>query len=337
MPLNCLSDSDLLSDRMDFHRLRYFIAVAEAQNFHRAAERLHVVQPALTRQIKLLEKELGFALFERAGRGVRLSEAGRVYLTDVKRALLELSRAREHARQVAEGYAGTLRISFVEIASAHGVLPDTVHAFRQTYPDVRLVLQPLDSTAQMECLREGRIDAAFLYGGNAVAEGITRRPIHSEDVVLALPATHRLATASQLYLKDLCDEPFIWNDRALHSEFGSALMSACLGQGFSPRIVQETSGSAHIVSLVAIGIGLALVPASARWRIQEGALLKRVSDLKLQFQIDLAWRSSKKSQVLACFIDLVERIANGSAARPEPDREEVCHPNSGRRTDRVSR
>jgi DNA-binding transcriptional LysR family regulator len=294
---------------MDFHRLRYFIAVAEAEHFHHAADRLHVAQPALSRQVKLLEEELGVALFERLGRGVRLTEAGRVFLADTKRALLELDRAREHARQVADGRAGTLRICFIEIASGHGVLPDTIRAFRSSHPNVRLVLQPLDSLAQLTGLQEGKIDVAFLYRGRTVANGLVSRPIHSEDFVLALPAGHRFAQAPEVRLSDLQNEPFIWSDRSLNPEFDNALMSACLERGLVPHIVQETSSSAHIVSLVAVGIGVGLVPASARWRLQQGVVLRPVTDLELKFQIDITWRDDNRSAPLRHFTELAFRIA----------------------------
>jgi len=298
---------------MELRRVRYFIAVAECEHFHRAAERLHVAQPALSRQVRLLEQELGFPVFERVARGVRLTAAGAAFLADAKRISVELDRAVEHARHVASGSAGVLHVSFIEIASWHGVLPDTIRAFRASHPGVRLVLQPLDSIVQVARLKDRSVDAAFVYGGAALDTEIVHRTVHSERFVLALPAAHELASRRQIRLRDLRDEAFIWTDRSLHSHFTNVLMTACAKRGLVPRIVQEVSSSAHILSLVAAGIGLGLVPCSTRWRLQEGLVLKPVVDLTLPFEIDIAWKADNGSPVLRQFADIA--LAHAS---PEP-------------------
>jgi DNA-binding transcriptional LysR family regulator len=131
--------------------LRYFVAVGEEQHYGRAAERLGIAQPALSRQIQGLEKELGFMLFERLPRGVKLSAAGKLFLSDARRILQEVQEAKLRAERVATGKAGTLRVGFVEWLSWHGVVPDSFRRFRRRQPDAELDLQPLRSMEQIEC------------------------------------------------------------------------------------------------------------------------------------------------------------------------------------------
>lgn len=303
---------------MELHRLRYFVAVAEHEHFHRAAERLHVAQPALSRQIKLLEGELGFGLFERLARGVRLTNAGRAFLVDTKRIMADLDRAVGHAREIAHGKAGSLRISFIEIASSHGMLPHTVRAFRLAFPAVRLALQQLDSIVQVDRLREGSVDVAFLYGGAATDANIVQKTVHSAPFVLALPIGHPLLEQPTIALADLIDQPFIWSDRSLSLPLNDELMAACLSGGLVPKIVQEVVGIGHILSLVSVGIGLGFVPSSAKWRHQEGIVLRTVSDLNLLFKVDLAWRSDNASPALQQFVKLALGRSDIQAALPVP-------------------
>src|SRR5579862_8592395 len=128
---------------MELRHLRYFVAVGEDQHYGRAAERLGIAQPALSRQIQDLERELGFTLFERLPRGVRLSAAGKLFLSDARRLLQDIVEAKRRAERVASGKAGTLRVGFVEMLSWHGVVPDTFRRFRRRHPDTELDLQPM--------------------------------------------------------------------------------------------------------------------------------------------------------------------------------------------------
>src|SRR6201997_3264143 len=145
--------------RMELRHLRYFVAVGEEQHYGRAAERLGIAQPALSRQIQDLEKELGFPLFDRLPRGVKLSAAGKLFLSDARRILLEVEEAKLRAERVATGKAGTLRVGFVEALSWHGVVPDSFRRFRRRQPDVELDLHPMLSNQQMEAVRCCKIDA----------------------------------------------------------------------------------------------------------------------------------------------------------------------------------
>ena len=146
---------------MELRHLRYFVAVGEEQHYGRAAERLHVAQPALSRQIQDLEKEMGFALFDRLPRGVRLNAAGKLFLTDARRILQDVDEAKLRAERIAHGKAGTLRIGIATAVSWHGLVVDSFRELRRWQPAVELELQHLLSVNQVEAILSGRLDAGF--------------------------------------------------------------------------------------------------------------------------------------------------------------------------------
>src|SRR5246500_305021 len=148
---------------MELRHLRYFVAVGEEQHYRRASRRLRVAQPALSRQIRELEEEVGFKLFDRLPRGVKLSAAGRLFLEDARRILQQVSEAAARAARVARGQSGTLRVGFTENASWRGVVPDSLRRFRERQPDAELQLTPATSLEQIEAIRSGRLDAGFVF------------------------------------------------------------------------------------------------------------------------------------------------------------------------------
>src|ERR1700689_3933575 len=148
---------------MELRHLRYFVAIGEEENYRRAAQRLNVAQTALSTQIQDLEEELGFKLFERLPRGVKLSAAGRLFLEDARRILQEVNEAAARAARAARGQSGTLRVGFTERTSWRGGVPGSFRRFREMQPDAELQLQALPSLVQLEAIRSGRLDAGFVF------------------------------------------------------------------------------------------------------------------------------------------------------------------------------
>src|SRR5690349_12263735 len=148
---------------MELRHLRYFVAIGEEENYRRAAQRLNVAQTALSTQIQDLEAELGFKLFDRLPRGVKLSEAGKLFLEDARRILQHVIESAARAARVARCKSGTLRIGFTENASWHGVVPDALRIFQERHPDAELQLHPAGSVDQIEDIRSGRVDARFVF------------------------------------------------------------------------------------------------------------------------------------------------------------------------------
>ena len=294
---------------MELRHLRYFVAIGEEQHYGRAARSLRVAQPALSRQIQDLEAELGFKLFERLPRGVKLSAAGKQFLHDARRILQEVSEAAGRAGRVARGLSGTLRVGFAENASWRGVVPDSFRRFREQQPDAELQLQPAASLEQLEAIRSGRLDAGFVNFMPKSDRELDQLPVAIQHVELAAPKRHALTKLKKLRLRDLTDVPFVWFPRWANPAFYDCLMHQCYRGGLkSPRIVQEGLNEATILSLVSSGLGVGWVVGSARWRSPESVVILPVVDLDVALPLVLAWRRDNTSTLLANFIAEVQRL-----------------------------
>ena len=294
---------------MELRHLRYFVAVGEEQHYGRASRRLPVAQPALSRQIQNLEDEIGFKLFERLPRGVKLSAAGKLFLDDARRILQEVSEAAMRAARVARGNSGTLRVRFTENASWHGIVPDSFRRFREQQLDAELQLQPAASLEQLEAIRSGRLDAGFLNFMPKADPDFDQLLVAIQHVELAAPKRHPLTKLKKLRLRDLTDTPFVWFPRWASPAFYDRLMHECYRGGLkSPRIVQEGLNEATILSLVSTGLGVGWVLATARWRCPETVAILRVVDLNMPVPLTLAWRRDNTSPLLANFIGEVQRL-----------------------------
>jgi DNA-binding transcriptional LysR family regulator len=296
---------------VELRHLRYFIAVGEEEHFGRAAERLRVVQPALTRQIQQLEEEMGYALFERLKRGVRLTEAGRSFLEEARRLLSDLERGVERTRLVAQGKVGRLRIGFADSATYSGELPSILRDFRDRWPDVRLDLFPSSSVATGEQLREQRLDIGFVYVLPTDLPQLKTHRISAERIVLALPQSHPLVKRKRLKLVDLKGEPFVWIPRVVAPLYYDRVLSACHAAGLTLNIVQEGNNDTTMLSLVAGGIGLSFTIKSADRRKPDSVVLKEVKDLRLTVELSAIWRGDNKVPALQNFIEIIRKM-NGA-------------------------
>jgi DNA-binding transcriptional LysR family regulator len=294
---------------MELRHLRYFVAVGEDQHYGRASRRLGVAQPALSRQIQDLEEEIGFKLFDRMPRGVKLSAAGELFLEDARRILQDIGGATARAARVARGQSGTLRVGFAENVSWHGVAPNSFRRFREQQSDVDLRLQPAGSLEQLEAIRSGRLDAGFANFMPKVDADLDQLIVGWQQVELALPKRNPLTRLKKLRLRDLTDAPFIWFPRRASPAFYDRLMHECYRGGLkSPRIVQEGPNEATILSLVSTGLGVGWVLGSARWRCPQTVAVCPVVDLNMPVSLALAWRRDNTSPLLARFIDQVRRM-----------------------------
>jgi DNA-binding transcriptional LysR family regulator len=297
---------------MELRHLRYFVAAGEEQHFGRAAERLHIAQPALSRQIHDLEEEIGFPLFDRLPRGVKLSAAGQLFLGDARRVLQEAQEAIRRAERVARGQAGTLRVGFVENISWHGVVPESFRRFRQKQPDAELIPVPMLSLPQIEAVQSGKLDAGFVASWDELGGELDHRPVARHKVVLAAPTGHPIIRRKKLRLRELEDVPFVGFPRRANPVAYDRMMEACFTGGLkSPRIVQEADDQATILSLVSCRLGVALVSDSTKWQCPKGIALVPIVDLKVPVVFSLIWRKDNKSPLLQKFVAQV-----GAVGRP---------------------
>ena len=295
---------------MELRHLRYFVAVAEELHFGRAAKRLHIAQPPLSRQIRDLEREIGTPLFERIPRGVELTPAGSAFLPEARLTLAQADRAQRSAQRAARGETGRLRVGFVEAATHSGILPDVLSFFRMHLPSVGLSLFELDPQRQEEAFRDGRIDLGILHSAPVDADRWLRvEVIYTEPVVLAVPEAHRLAGRARFTLGNLAEESFVLFPRHVAPPMYDDIIARCRSVSFSPRVVQEAAGWHTLASLVGAGVGVGFVPRSLTRFQQHGVVYRRVRDLSVDMALSAVWKSGEKSAVRERFVTALRAVA----------------------------
>jgi DNA-binding transcriptional LysR family regulator len=300
------------SKQLDLHHLRYVLVTAEEGSFHRAAARLRIAPSALSRRIQDAEAELDLALFERCGGGVKLSYAGREFLPYAQRIFAEMAATAAHFRRRGRGQNNVLRIAMNDIAPQLPLVPALFRAFREQIPGTELRLLSLRSDDQLRALHEEQIDAGILYTRPEDDAGFDFLRLASHRFVLAMPAGHRLATASRLNLADLAAEDFVLFAARSGPVIHGALMENCAQSGLAPRIVQETFTEQMQLGLVAAGMGLSFVDESATLRQNRPDLVfKPVEDLLVRQHLDLTWRRDRQP---ACLTSLIALATNYTAA-----------------------
>jgi len=297
---------------MDIRQLRYFVAVAEELHFSRAAARLHIAQPPLSQQIRRLERDLEVQLFHRDNRNVRLTDAGEVLLREARPLLAGLERAKSHTTRVGRGQAGRLSIGFIHSAT-YSILPTAVRAFRERYPDVELALQEMHITRQLEALSRDEIQLGVLRPPVKDA-GIVTETLHTEPLLAAIPADYKLATRSRLSLKDLAQTPFVMAPRG-RAGFFDWIKELCRQAGFEPHVSQEATDMHTAVSLVSVGLGVALVPDVIKHTPVTHVVYRNLVE-KPMTELAAAWRVDGTSRALESFLQLArETTAEYQASR----------------------
>lgn len=293
--------------KLDFRRMRYFVAVAEELSFSRAAQLLHIAQPPLSAQIKQLEDDLRVQLFERTRRGVRLTAAGQVLLVEARRIFIQLEQTARIVERVGSGEVGRLNLGFVPSAS-NEVLPPLLHHFRSNFPDVELFLEEMTPDEIVKRLQNTQIDVGFFYLPFE-EPNLDFRAVSRESLIVALPESHPLADQPLIELRALASEPFILPMRYKMPGLYGQVLALCRQAGFTPRAVQKDVWLIQtIVGLVAGGIGVALVPSSIRNFRRRGVVYRPVRDLASIVEMGVIWRRDDSSAVLQAFLRLVQEI-----------------------------
>jgi DNA-binding transcriptional LysR family regulator len=247
---------------MELRQLRYFVAVAEELHFRRAAARLHMSQPPLSNQVRLLEEELGCPLMIRSRRRVELTPAGAAFLRDARTLLADLDDAVQTAQRIHAGRAGTLRISFVGSALL-SLVPAVVRRYRAARPDVELQLRERSTEEQLRELRGGTVDIA-LVPLPVDAPDLRTEVLRRERTVAALPATHPLAQLKRVPLRSLAAEPLVMFPREQAPGLHDRLLASLSAPDLRPSVAQYAPETQTIIGLVAAEIGVALVQASVQ-------------------------------------------------------------------------
>ena len=282
---------------MELRHLRYFVAVAEERHFGRAASRLHMAQPPLSQQIRRLEAELGVTLLHRTTRSVELAAAGEVLLARAREILAAVDGATEDTRRAARGEFGRLAIGFTGSAT-YALLPRLAAALRSGLPGVVLDLRgELLTPAQVAGLLDRTLDLGVLrppVRERALAVEVVR----SDPLIVVLPQAHPLAAADAVPLEELAGEPFVVYPSHFRSVVHDAVEETCAAHGFLPNVALEVSETATLVSFVAAGLGVSLVPESVRHMNVDGAVYRPLAGDAAAVELALAWRRDDVTAVL---------------------------------------
>lgn len=293
---------------MNFRKLRYFCVVASEGSISKAAEKLFVAQPALSRQIGELEEELGTPLFHRLARGISLTAAGKTFLEDANKLLAHMDQARERAILASQGKIGSLTIGLIEYFSWHLSIVQPIRLFREENPDVSMQLSTWEASLDIQQrVIEGELDCGFGFNRPADDPHLDGMPVLSVNFLLAVPAHSPLAKRKSIRMAELAHEPFVWIPREVAPMHYDRCLMMCNKAGFSPRIAQTATTESGRLSLVAAGVGCAIITsAGALWKPEQVALLK-LQDVDTRIALELVWNRENASPTLAGFISAVKR------------------------------
>ncbi|EPJ86880.1 MULTISPECIES: LysR substrate-binding domain-containing protein [Pseudomonas] len=294
-------------------QLRCFTTVATELNFRRAAERLNMTQPPLSRQIQLLEHHLGVALFTRSTRSVALTAAGRAFFIEAQNLLERAQQAAASAKRFAKGDIGSVTISFVGSA-VYEFLPKVIAEARLKQPHVKISLEEMNTYQQHEAMRARRIDLGIVRSP-LLQPGFATECLVREPFLLAVPSTHRLATSATVAVTDLDGEPFLMYSHAAYPPFNELLTGMFRSARVAPQYVQWLGSSLTILALVNAGMGLALVPRCAASVVFKGVTFREI-DLGegVQSELHLIWRSDNDNPAFAMLLDAIRGAVNAGAA-----------------------
>ena len=290
-------------------QLESFVAVAEEQHFGRAALRLHITQPPLSRRIQLLEEQLGVDLLDRSRRAVRLTSAGRVFLLDARKILKLAQEATLSAQRAPLGEIGLVTIGFTA-TSAYTFLESVVSAAKAELPEVELVLREMVTSAQLDALLSGGIDIGMIRPPATGADIVTRQ-LFVESMLAALPSGHVLARRElDPGLADFDGEQFIGYSPSEARYFHELLVGAFRSAGIRPRYAQYVSQVHTMLAMVKAELGIALVPAAASVLRFSGVVLRPVTDLPPDLvELHVAWRQSNDNPALRALLPVIRRAA----------------------------
>ncbi|MFZ2122721.1 MAG: LysR family transcriptional regulator [Rhodoferax sp.] len=294
-----------MNESIDLRQLRYFLAVSEELNFGRAALRLHISQPPLSRQIRQLEDQLGVELFLRGKSGVALTEAGAAFLPEVRRTLVQAEKAVAVARAARGAEGGKFVVGYTTVFD-RSAIPDVADRLRQRFPNWRIVTRGKHSISLVRDVKNGTMDAAFI-GLHTETQGLTVETILEEPLVLALPAKHQLAQKRRLGFDDLREEPMFWFERRLNPGFYDHCQAFFEQIGFKPNVIPEPPDHHIMLGLIAEGQGVALISASLQNVKRRGVVFRALKEeaKKLSMGIVVVYSERNQSPVLHPFLELV--------------------------------
>lgn len=300
---------------LDLGQVRCFVAAATELNFRRAAALLNMTQPPLSRQIQLLEHNLGVDLFDRIGRTVRLTTEGRIFLADAIRLLNLAEQAETTVRRASKGKTGRVRIGFTG-AAGYELIPGLLAAARQALPEIDVVLFELISVAQIEAFNASSIDLGFMRPVSS-RQQLELVLVEEEPLVVALPKAHPLCAQASITLAQLNGQPFIMHSPVQGKYFYDRLMGIFASNDVQVSITQYIDQSPTILSMVRAGLGLSILPASAQRFHYDNVEFRPLADVVAHAEMSMAWRPDQDNPAVTAFRLLaIEHFANQQREDP---------------------
>lgn len=300
---------------IELRHMRYFLAVADELHFGRAAEKLGIAQPNLSQQIKALEEIVGTSLFDRTQRSVKLTAAGEYFMGEARETLAHAQTALTMAHRAGRGEIGQIAVGYVGSATYTGALVSIMAAFREDYPDVDIELSEMEMQDQLKHIAAGTLDIGFIRPPIDLPLGIGSSLILQEEIVLAISDRHPLAASSEIALAALKDESFITPRHAINVSFHKYTTDACLAAGFSPHLGRQAADFVTIVSMVAIGLGVALVPQSCQCLDLPGVCYRPMAGNRILADLSLAFRRSEASPIARSFLQYGQQFRAAARQR----------------------
>jgi DNA-binding transcriptional LysR family regulator len=302
---------------MELRHLRYFIAAAETENITRAALKLHVSQPALSRQVRDLEDELGFLLLERSAKSVRLTEAGRVFLTEARAVIQRVADGVQAARAVATGRGGEIHVGYAPSLTAR-ILPPTLRAFQAALPGVRVKLHDLATEEMLSGLRAGRLQLSFLVKPDrGRLRGLRFEELARDSVRLALSPRHPLAQRRRVTLAEVANEPLIIYSREEYPEHYESVIALLATVKANPRVAEEHESVISLIAAVEAGTGVALVSESLSCIAGPRLKLTPLSPDPAPLVVGAAWSKQGLTSPANRFLEAAKEVAAKAMVNPE--------------------
>jgi DNA-binding transcriptional LysR family regulator len=291
---------------VELRHLRYFVAVAEELHFGRAAERVGIAQPPLSKQIQQLEDEIGVKLFKRSKRRVSLTHAGKTFLNEARQTIDLSERAVRLAQRADRGEVGRLVVGFVGSAT-YSFLPYALRSFRTRFPHVELVLRELTTYEQLDGLHRKAVDAGFVRQP-VKDDALFIETLLEEPFIVALPSQHVLASRPRISLRTLAQEGFVMFSQQQRTTFHDQVIALCHEAGFSPKVVQEAVRIPTVLGLISAGMGLTLVPASIQKLQFAGVVYRDLAEVDRMTALAMEYRRDDESPVLRSFLNVTREL-----------------------------
>ena len=292
---------------MELRHLRYFVGVAEALSFTKAAKKLHTAQPSLSRQVKDLEEELGVRLLNRTKQLVTLTDEGRSFLADAKRLLALAAETVESVRRLHSGEVRALNIGYVSNLF-YDLLPRTLASFHQLFPTVSINLFDMSCGEQFRALEDGKLDLGFVGLHEPIARrGLEFRTIASYKTVAALPKDNPLAGKTTVALKALAPMFFIGMSEASYPYYHEWLSKTCHRAGFTPKVLQDVDLERTMIHAISAGLGVALVPEQLKKLPHKNVVFRPVIPAVVT-EACVAWKGENPSAPLKAYVEIVEHV-----------------------------